>query len=298
MAGRKLDVDVDKSLKRLEVATRQLVTSSLVGNYKSVFKGRGLEFDGFREYADGDDASLIDWRASARTGGKVLVKEFIEERNLSVVFLVDASASMLFGTGSKLKSEYAAELVASLGSAMLSAQDTVGLVLFSDKVTDYVRPQSGARQFHSLLKGLVDYENYGGKKNYESALAFCLSSLERGTLLFVVSDFIGFRGKASTTLKVAASKFDLIGVCVRDPRDMALPQGSGEVDVADPFSEASEAVQSDSIADAYGREARAQVADAKQRFESAGGDFVFLESNRPFNGPIARFLMARQARSR
>ncbi|OIO26370.1 hypothetical protein AUJ14_01980 [Candidatus Micrarchaeota archaeon CG1_02_55_22] len=285
-------------MKRLEVVTRKVVSSALVGNYKSVFKGRGLEFDGFREYSDGDDATLIDWRASARTGGKVLIKEFIEERNLSVVFIVDSSASMVFGSGKKLKSEYSAELVASLAYAMLQSQDSVGLLLFSDKGTEYLRPESGTRQFYSILKKLVEPRNYGGGKDYDSALKMALASFESGTLVFIVSDYIGFRGRASTTLKVAANKFDLVGVCIRDPRDMSIPRGSGEVALGDPFSKDSLLVESDSVADDYGHEAKAQVLDAKSRFESAGGSFLFLETAKPFADSLAEFLIARQARVR
>ncbi len=294
--GRELELDLSRGIKKLELVTRQLVTSNFIGSYKSAFKGRGLEFDGYREYSTGDDASLIDWRASVRSVGKVLVKEFVEERNLDVFFLIDASATMVFGTHHKLKNEYAAELCASLAYAMLQAGDSVGMALFGDRITHHLPPTGGHKQYYALLKALADAGYYGGGKNFIPALEYANAVLSRGTLLIVVSDFIGVRGNWMPLLKIAGRKFGLVAFMVRDPRDLELPPGVGEVVLADPYSDKQLLVDVDRVNDAYNRIARVQVEVVRKDFVDAGGGFLLLRTDAGFVDPVIKFFQERAAR--
>ena len=166
----KLKIDLNFSLKRLDLVTKGLVTTQFLGNYASAFKGQGLEFANYRNYIQGnDDASRIDWKASKRVSNLV-VKEYVEERNMEVICLIDVSKKMLTSSVKKLKAEYIAELVASFSYSMLKSGDSVGLMLFSDKIIKYSPPQSGLQQFYSLTEKLSNTNNYGGYCDIDKAM--------------------------------------------------------------------------------------------------------------------------------
>ncbi len=296
--ARELELEIDKGIRKLEIVTKQLVTSNFVGSYKSAFKGRGLEFDGYREYAPGDDAALIDWRATVRSGNKVLVKEFVEERNLEVFFLVDSSQTMVFGTHDRLKDEFAAELTASLAYAMLQSGDSVGMAMFAEEVKTHLPPTIGRKQYYVILKTLASAERYGGEKRLAAAIEYANATLDRGSLLIIISDFIGGRGDWETQLKIASRKFDVIGMMVRDPRDLELPTGVGEVVLADPYSDEQVLIDVDKVRDEYNREAKAQAEAVEEAFVKAGGDLLMLRTDQAFDEPVIKFFKRRAARVR
>lgn len=158
----KLKIGSGFSLKRLDLVVKGLVNTSFMGNYKSVFKGTGLEFADYRRYSPGsDDASRIDWKASKRAN-QILVKEFVEERNIDVIFMVDVSSQMLTGSTKRLKAEYIAEFVSTLARNVLVAGDSVGFVLFSNKIVKEDWPKQGMAQYYSITKSLSNVSNYGG----------------------------------------------------------------------------------------------------------------------------------------
>ncbi len=291
-----LEIDIREPIKKLEVVTKELVSSSFVGNYKSAFKGRGLEFEGYREYSPTDDASLIDWKASVRSGGKLLVKEFVEERNLTVYFLVDASDSMVFGSITKLKHEYSAELVSSLAYAILQAGDSVGMAMYSDRVIASVPTQLGAKQFYAILRQIADARNYGGASNLEEGLKFCVNNLERGTLLIIVSDFVSPKGDWESFLKTAARKFEVIGVMVRDERDRLLPQGVGQIVLADPSTGRELLVDVDKVKDKYESLVKSQERAMHDAFLKSRADFLSLSTARPFFHDVVNFFRRRASR--
>tara|TARA_Y100000310_G_scaffold179357_1_gene179333 strand:- start:8950 stop:9840 length:891 start_codon:yes stop_codon:yes gene_type:complete len=287
-----------RPLEGLEVGTKGLVASGVVGSYKSVFKGRGLEFAGYRQYMPGDDASLIDWKASARMR-EILIKEFEEERNLNVFFLVDASNSMVYSSISKLKCEYAAELVGSLGFVILHSGDSVGFTLFSDKILSRSLPFGGqGRHFH-LMKELSNVNNYGGHYDLVHALKYVGSFLERGSVLIVVSDFIGLKGDWENHLRLASQKYDVIGVMVRDPRDKKLPKmGMGNVLLEDPYSGEQIVVDTEAVAPQYKRHVAQQERKLKEIFLQSNADFLSLSTDEDFVGPLFRFFKERRSRLR
>lgn len=279
------------------MVAKQLVTSSFVGEYKSAFKGRGLEFESYREYLPTDDASLIDWGASVRSGGKLLVKQFVEERNLEIFFVIDASATMVFGTQDRLKNEYAAELSASLAYAMLQAGESVGACLFNDNIVESVPPAFGSRQFYILLKTLAHAQNYGGPKRMERAIQFANSTLQQGALLIIVSDFIGFKPEWLTLLKIACRKFDVMGLMVRDPRDLELPQTvGGEILFSDSLGGQKLIVETGHVREAYNKLARQQVEEVRRGFVEAGADLLVLRTDSPFIEPVTKFFSQRAER--
>ena len=189
---RRLNVDLVQSIRKLDVVSRRITSGKVVGGYKSVFKGKGLDFDGYRVYDSSDDASLIDWKATVRSN-QILIKTYIEERDVNVFFLVDVSNSMVFGSTPKLKNEYAVETISSISHAILKEGDNVGMILFSDKIVCKVYPGKGEEQFYILTKNLINPENYGGNFDFNSACKFLLSYLKQDSIVFVVSDFFGLK---------------------------------------------------------------------------------------------------------
>lgn len=281
-----VEFDIKPVMARMQVTAKKLVSSKFMGEYRSAFRGKGLEFDGYRVYDEHDDAASIDWRASAKAN-ELLVRQYVEERSIEIFFLVDSSASMVFGSQAKLKHEYAAEFTASLAYAMLNAGDSVGAAIFNDDICWKMPLNQGSKQAYTLMHGLSEPNNYGGGCNLADAIDFTLSYVNSsGVVLFIVSDFLGLAPGWDNSLKLAARKFDVIGVCVRDERDNVLPQGVGLITLEDPFSGQQLLVNTDSIRDGYASEASRQVSQTKEAFLKAGADFLPLTTNAPFIKPL------------
>ena len=293
----KLKINLDFSLKRLDLVTKGLVTTKFLGNYASAFKGQGLEFADYRNYTQGtDDASRIDWKASQRVSS-LLVKEYVEERNMDVLFVVDVSEKMLAGSTKQLKAEYVAEMVAALSYSMLGAGDAVGLVLFSDKIVKFVQPQSGMKQVYSITESLSNTNNYGSYPDVDKAVDFAFKNVDDGTLVILISDFI-YPIRSEKNFKIVSSKFDLISIMVRDPIDMALPAGSGEVVVQDPVSGEVLLVNPAKVRKEYGSMGSSDVTRVRNLMKKAGGDLLFIETSKPFVKPVVEFFKKREAQWR
>ena len=222
-------------MRSLQIGSRYAVATNFMGDYTSVFKGRGIVFESFREYTSADDSSMIDWRASARVG-KQLVREYAEERNLDVFFLVDSSYSMVFGSQKKLKHEYTAEMVSSMAYSILQKGDSVGVALFSDGLRDFLPPTYGLKQHRKILRILTDPSNYDGPCDLASALKACMHRLKKSTVLVLVTDFLQFSDGWQLPLKVASQKFDIIPLVIQDPRDLELPDDDSQIVVENPHT--------------------------------------------------------------
>jgi len=294
---RELKVDLTKGIKQLEIITKGMVTTKMVGQYKSVFKGKGLEFADFREYAPDDDASLIDWKASARAN-RTLIKEYMEERNVEIFFLVDTSASMVFGSTEKLKNEYAAELVASLAYVMLQAGDSVGFALFNEKIIAKFPPANGKNQFYIISKSLVNPTFYGHGFNFEEALKFLITYLRERTVVMVISDFIGLKGDWQKYLNICAKKFDMISIMIRDPRDRALPDEKRQLIIQDPYSHKQLIFVPSEIRYEYESYVLQQEKEIRGAFQKVECDIIYLSTDKPFAPPIVDFFRRRQLRMR
>lgn len=220
-------------VRRIEILTGRLVTETFAGEYQSVFKGRGMEFAEVREYTPGDDIRSIDWNVTARTA-KPFVRQYTEERELTVVLACDLSGSQSFGTGAQLKKEIAAELAAVLAFSALQNNDKVGLFLFTDEIEEYVPPKKGRQHVLHLIRDLLAFKPQKTGTKIGSCLDTINRVLKRRCILFVISDFRddGFE----KSLKRSALKHDVIPVVISDPRESSLPLLGGYLDLEDPES--------------------------------------------------------------
>jgi len=289
----KLKLDIKDLANRLDLNTKRLFKSTLAGNYQSAFKGDGLEFYGFRKYDQGDDASDIDWKASARSN-YLLVKEFVEERSLSVFFLLDVNTTMLFGTKNKIKAQYAAELVASMSYAIVHSSDSVGLGMFNKDIVKNFMPSSGEKQYYTILNNLVDLNLYGKGFDLVNPLKYYTNKLPRGSLLFVVSDFIGLRGQDwISALKIASRKFDVVGIMIRDERDRLLPDTHMEIVLESPDDNRKKIINPKIIKQEYEAYVKKEEARIIEIFKDADAEFIMLTTEMDFVNPLIKFFRKR-----
>lgn len=210
-----------KQVRQIEIRTKGLVNQVFSGEYHSVFKGRGMEFSEVREYNFGDDIRNIDWNVTARFGHPY-IKIFEEERELTVILLVDLSGSLSFGTISKTKQQIAAELSAILAFSALKNNDKVGLFLFSDKIEKFIPPRKGRKHVLRIIRDLLSFTPEGKATNIKAALEHMNHAIKKKSIVFLISDFMdeGYE----KILKVVGKKHDLIGVVINDEREKTLPQ--------------------------------------------------------------------------
>lgn len=225
-----LPKDILRRLRRLEIRTKRLVNEVFAGEYESVFKGQGVEFSEVREYVPGDDIRRIDWNVTARMGNPY-VKKFREERELTLVFVVDASASEYFGTISRQKINLASEVTALLSFSAIANNDKVSLILFSDSIEKFVPPKKGRRHVMRIIRDLLYFHPQGRKTNISLALEHLNRVIRKRSIVFLISDFLdeGF----DKPIKITAQKHDLIAVRVLDPLELSIPGFSGWVLIED-----------------------------------------------------------------
>jgi len=294
----KLDIDPKPRIHHLDVMTHKLVASRFMGDYPSLFKGRGVIFESFREYSPSDDASVIDWKASSRAG-KTLVREFVDERNLDVFFLMDASHTMVFGSQSKLKHEYAAELLASMALAVIEQGDSAGMGLFSDSMRGFMMPDRGIAQYRRILRELTNPAHYDGACNFEEAMRACILRLRPQTTLVIITDGVRLSGDWARLLRIASKKFDVIVLLVRDPCDDELPTGCGQVAVEDPYTGEQLILDTDAIRADYAKAAKEQL-EANLAIMRTGRvvDVPIIKTDADFAGHIIGFFERRKRKMR
>lgn len=263
-----------KEVRRIEIKTRHLVDSLYSGGYRSVFKGRGIEFAGIRQYYRGDEFRSIDWKVSARTGN-FQVREHIEERELQVVVALDLSASMAFGSGSKEKRESAVEFAAAICLAAERNNDRAGACLFTDRVEKFLNPAKGRTHILRLIRELLYFIPKHRKTDIKAPLDFLNTTLSRRSVVFLVTDALRM-SSIERELRVASARHDLIIVMVRDPREELLPD-VGLIEVVDPET------GEESIIDT------SDIAQMKQLIEfQANKDLKFIKSCRNFGIDLIR----------
>jgi len=293
MTDIEVHIDLKPRIRKLEIATRYLAQTNFMGEYASVFKGRGIEFADYREYQPTDDSSLIDWKASMRAG-QMLVREYMEERNLTVLLLVDSSSSMIFGSHDKLKHEYAAELIASLARGALFEGDSVGVMMFNEGVVAHTPPYIGMQQTYHIFKNLANPANYGGPCHFNKAIVEMSSRLERYSILMLVSDFIGLDEDGRRFLRIAAKKYEVIAIVVRDPRDNELPEGLNLVTIRDPYGRRQKIIDVDKVRARFNAEARKELLELEDFFKRSGIDYVILDTSKPFTVSMIKFFKRRK----
>ena len=210
-----------KQVRQIEIKTRGVVNEVFSGEYHSVFKGRGMEFSEVREYQPGDDVRSIDWNVTARFGHP-FIKIFEEERELTVMLLVDMSGSLVFGTVEKTKQQIAAELSAILAFSAMKNNDKVGLILFTDQIEKFVPPRKGRSHVLRIIREVLSFEPHGNKTDLKGALEYFNHTIKKKSIAFMISDFMdeGYE----KIIRIVGKKHDLIGLVLRDPREKELPK--------------------------------------------------------------------------
>lgn len=283
-----------KRVRRLEIKTTRLVHAIFGGEYQSVFKGRGIEFDEVREYQEGDDPRLIDWNVTARMD-RLFVKKFVEERELSIIIIVDVSASHAFGSRLRQKRDLAAELTAALAMSALHNHDQVGLLLFSDRVERFIPPRKGRNHVNRLVREVLTRVPEGRGTQVKVAVDFLMQVVKQRGVVFFLSDFqdVAFE----RPLRLLAMRHDVIPVVIGDPRERELP-AVGLVQAEDPETGEILVIDTDDSA------VRARYAETAERgraervgvFRTLGLDFLELSTDESYVKPLIRFFQARQTR--
>ncbi|MDA0207138.1 MAG: DUF58 domain-containing protein [Acidobacteria bacterium] len=212
--------DLAKKIRLIQIHSRRAVNDVLAGEYHSVFKGRGMEFDEVREYAPGDEIRSIDWNVTARMG-KPFIKRYVEERELTVLLIVDLSASGDFGSKAQRKNEVAAELCALLSFSAIRNNDKVGLIAFTDRVEKFIPPKKGSTHVMRLVTDLLQFKPQGKGTNLTAALEYAGRITHRKSIIFIVSDFLD--SCYDKPLKVLSRRHDVVAVSVNDPHEAELP---------------------------------------------------------------------------
>jgi len=291
-----------RKVRQIEIRTNRLVTDSLVGHYHSVFKGRGMDFDEVREYEPGDDVRAIDWNVTARAG-RPFIKKFVEERELTLLLLVDVSASGRFGSVDQSKRELAAELASVLAFSALRNQDKVGLILFTDQIEQYVPPKKGRRHVLRVLREILYFKPSSRGTRLSTALDFANDITRRRAVVFCISDFqFGDTSEQAQlefrrALRRTNRRHDLVAVRIHDRHEAALPD-VGILAVED--SETGELLEIDThkpkVREQFAQFARLQYDSLRGAFYAEGIDHLNLSTAEPYLAPLIQFFKGRERR--
>ncbi|MBT6994950.1 MAG: DUF58 domain-containing protein [Candidatus Cloacimonetes bacterium] len=283
--------DIIKRIRKIEITTRNLVSELFSGEYHSLFKGQGLEFSEVREYQDGDSFKQIDWNVSARMGHP-FIKKFEETRELNVMFLVDTSASTLFGTQSFLKSEMITEVTAVLSFSALSNNDKVGCLLFSDEIEKYIPPRKGKKSALRILRDILYCEPKSAKTNISNAVEYIYRLIKKKSIIFIISDFLDENFDES--LKLLAKKHDVIALRILDKAELILPN-AGLLNLQDSETGDFFTVNSSSrvIREKYKKVAKQQELEIEARFKKMKIDLINLQTDRPYSIDLMKFFKFR-----
>ena len=288
--------DLARKIRYIQITTTKAVNDVLAGEYHSVFKGRGMEFDEVREYQPGDEVRSIDWNVTARMGHPY-VKRYREERELTVMFLVDLSASGAFGTAGKLKNEVAAEVCALLAFSAIKNNDKVGLIVFTDEVELFIPPAKGTSHVLRLIRDLLEFSPRQTQTDICGALDYFGRVVPRRCVAFLVSDFLG--QEFESPLRVVGRRHDLVAVSVTDPRELCLP-AVGLVELED--AETGELVLLDTgsraVRNRYAGLGEARRQALREDFRGMGVDQIEVMTDRDYVRSLMAFFRGRERRLR
>jgi uncharacterized protein (DUF58 family) len=286
--------EVLKKVRRIEIRTKRIVDELISGEYHSSFKGQGMEFDEVREYQPGDDVRQIDWNVTARYGTP-FIKKFAEERELTVIILMDASGSKRFGSADYFKSELAAELTALLAFAAIKNNDKVGMLSFSDRIEKFIPPNKGRQNVLRLIREVLYFEPEGTGTDIAGALEYVNKVIKRRAVLFLISDFID--DDFWKPLLIARRRHDTIAINITDPREISMPN-AGLVLMKD--SESGETMWVDTSSQGF-RWRYEEVAARRQReiadmFRQLQIDYIALSTAGSYMESLTRFFKLRELR--
>lgn len=288
--------EVVSKIRHIQIATNRLVDDLMGGEYHSVFKGRGMEFDEVRLYQSGDDIRTIDWNVTSRTG-QLHVKRFVEERELTVMLLIDTSASQWFGSGERMKAEVSAEMAALLAFSAIRNHDKVGAILFTDRVEKFIPPKKGSKHVLSLIRDILYFRPQGRGTRLSEALRYMNLAIPKRSVVFLLSDFMD--RDFEKQLKTTNRKHDVVAFPLLDPRELELPD-AGIVEFTD--AETDGKLELDSSSDQVRREYAAMAAQRRAELlallRSCKVDCVEIYSNQPYHPPLVQYFRRRERRLR
>lgn len=288
--------EILKKVKRLEITTRGLVNDVFSGEYHSVFKGRGMEFSEVREYQIGDDIRTIDWNVTARSG-KPYVKIFEEERELTVMLMVDASSSGEFGTFERMKGEIGVEICALLAFSAIKNNDKVGLIIFTDKIEKFIPPRKGKSHVLRLLRELLYFKPEDRKTDIGMSLEYLNRVVQRRSVVFMISDFIS--KDYANQLRIVNKKHDIVAINIIDPREMDLPS-IGFIEFED--LETGERMVLDTsnpeVRTIFRNESSASLVKRDKLFKSMNVDSIMIRTDQSYVEPLIKFFRMRAKRFR
>jgi uncharacterized protein (DUF58 family) len=288
--------EILKKVQRIQIVANRTVNDLFAGHYKSVFRGRGMEFDEVREYQPGDDIRAIDWNVTARTGD-CFVKLFSEERELTVMFLVDVSASGVFGSTLQSKLDLVVEVAALLMFSALKNNDKVGLIQFCDDVVEYLPPRKGKSHVLHIIRQLVDVHAVPRETRIEAALDFLNRVQKRRAVVFLISDFLG--PSAQRSLAITNKRHDLTAISVADPREVSLPD-VGFISLQD--AESGEILELDTrhpkVRAVFGQRAEQRSRGLSDRLKKIGVDQLSIDTHGDYLAGLRRFFDMRERRFR
>ena len=283
-----------KRVKQIEIKTRGLVNELFGGEYHSIFKGKGMTFSEVREYQSGDDIRLIDWNVTARTTTP-FVKNFEEERELTVYLMVDISASGEFGSGSQLKRELGTEIAAVLGFSAIKNNDKVGLILFSDSIEKFIFPKKGKSHVLRVIRELLYTDPKNTGTSIGNSLDYLLKVAKRKSVVFIISDFID--SGYNSSLKIVSKKHDLIAIQLYDPAEYKIPN-IGLAKVEDP--ETGEMFWIDTTSKRAMKELQDDIKLKQSKFsknaKKIGFDLIPVSTDEDFVDPLMSFFKKREKR--
>ena len=295
--------EILKKVRQVEIRTNRLVNESLAGQYHSVFKGRGMDFDEVREYVPGDEVRAIDWNVTARAG-HAFVKKFTEERELTILLVVDLSASGNFGSGPRSKRQMAAELASVLAFSATRNSDKVGLVLFTDQIEQYIPPKKGRQHVLRVIREILFFEPHSRGTDIVRALDFANQVTSRRAIMFLLSDFELPDQDQSLTdlrrgLRLASRRHDLVALHVHDLRESELPD-VGQLSVED--AETGELIELDTTDESVRRRfaelAKQRMDNLRRALAGEGVDALNLDTSEPYEPALRSFFKNRERRMR
>ena len=293
-----LSTELIKKIRRIEIRTRRLVNDSYAGEYHSIFKGRGMEFDEVHPYQIGDEIRSIDWNVTARTG-EPHVKRYVEERELTVMLVVDASGSENFGSVNRFKRELAAELTAVLSFAATTNNDKVGLLIFTDRIELFIPPRKGRQHVLRLIRELLAFEPQSRGTDIKLALDTVNQILKRRSIIFLVSDFLVPAESYQRELTVTNKRNDVISIDLHDPLEMSI-KDVGLLALEDP--ETDEMVWVDTSdpnwKDSYQLRTQLLEADKARIFKQSSVDRINIATDEDYTASLTSFFQERARRIR
>ncbi len=288
--------EILKKVKQIQIRSSRLVNDVLAGEYVSAFKGRGMEFEDVREYQAGDDIRTIDWNVTARLGHPY-IKRFKEERELTIMFLVDLSYSGEFGSMKQFKNEIATEICALLALSAVRNNDKVGLILFTDKIEKFVPPKKGKTHVLRVIREVLYYKPENKGTDISVALEYLLKVTKRKTVCFLVSDFIteGFE----RALRIANKRHDITAVSITDPRELEIPNvGFVELEDAETGGITLVDTSDRKMTERFNRFNTKNMQDRANLFRGMGVDLIDVRTDSSYVEPIMKFFRTREKRLR